>query len=283
MKSFLTAAAVAATLVSGSAVAADLPNKKGPIAPVVVSPWDFAIGAAVRSDYNFRGISQSDRGPGVTAYGEIRYNVADWLQAYAGISGSSVKLPTRPSAEIDLYAGVRPTFGNLAFDFGVMNYTYPREQNNLPLAVLQTNTDFVEFYGKAAYTFNDTVTLGANVFYAPNFLGTGAQGTYASLTGKVVLPYNFAASGELGHYWIGKNNASLGAINLPDYTYWNAGLSYTYKFATLDLRYHDTNLNKAKCYTVSGDPRGAATGLSKWCGQAFIATLSFDLTSKDIK
>ena len=128
-----------------------------------------------------------------------------------------------------------------------MNYTYPREQNNLPLAVLQTNTDFVESYGKAAYTFNDTVTLGANVFYAPNFLGTGAQGTYASLTGKVVLPYNFAASGELGHYWIGKNNASLGAINLPDYTYWNAGLSYTYKFATLDLRYHDTNLNKAKC------------------------------------
>jgi hypothetical protein len=29
--------------------------------------------------------------------------------------------------------------------------------------------------------------------------------------------------------------------NLPDYTYWNAGVSYTWKNLTADVRYHDTN------------------------------------------
>jgi acyl-CoA synthetase (AMP-forming)/AMP-acid ligase II len=45
--------------------------------------------------------------------------------------------------------------------------------------------------------------------------------------------------------------------------------------ATLDLRYHETTLSKNKC--------GLMAGNTKWCGQAYIATLSFDITSKDVK
>jgi uncharacterized protein (TIGR02001 family) len=251
-----------------------------------VSPWDYAIGASLKSDYNFRGVSQSDRGAAVSGYGELRYNFSDMIQGYAGLAGSSVKLPTKPTMELDVYAGVRPTFGNLALDFGAIGYLYPREQtlfDAVPNALTVSNTDFFELYGKGAYTINDMFTVGANLFWSPNYLQTGANGTYASLTGKVTLPANFAVSGEFGRYWLGTTNAFLGSINLPDYNYWNAGLSYSYKFATLDLRYHDTNLNKSQCYTLTTDPRGIGSGRSNWCGAAFIASLSFDLTSKDIK
>ena len=59
---------------------------------------------------------------------------------------------------------------------------------------------------------------------------------------------------------------------------------------TLDLRYHDTDLSKAECNALTADPGAAATGpvvinnltttaASKWCGAAFIAKLSFDLTA----
>jgi hypothetical protein len=33
------------------------------------------------------------------------------LQLYGGIAAASVKLATDPTAEIDLYGGIRPTFG----------------------------------------------------------------------------------------------------------------------------------------------------------------------------
>ena len=33
-----------------------------------------------------------------------------------------------PDAEIDFYAGIRPKFGDLTFDFGVWQYYYPGEK-----------------------------------------------------------------------------------------------------------------------------------------------------------
>lgn len=296
MKKVLISSLFALSALGASAQAADLgAMKAAPMAPVAVSPWDYAIGAAVKSDYNFRGISQSDRGPGVTGYGELRYNFSDVLQGYAGIAGSSVKLPTKPTMELDVYGGIRPTFGALAFDFGGIGYIYPKEQTlfdtvgfvfPLGTALTVKNTDFFELYGKAAYTINDTFTVGANLYWSPNWLQSGASGTYASLTAKATLPMNFAVSGEFGRYWLGTSNAFLGNFNYPDYNYWNAGLSYTYKFATLDLRYHDTNLSKTQCFGLTTDPRGlsvGSAGRSNWCGAAFVASLAFDLTSKDIK
>jgi uncharacterized protein (TIGR02001 family) len=288
MISKLSTVALATFALAAPAAAADLLSKKPPVAPVVVvSPWDFAVGGKLMSDYNFRGISQSDRRPSVTAYGELRYNLNDMFQVYGGAQGWSVKLPTTPTMELDLYAGVRTTVGAFGLDLGVMRYVYPGEvqlntATTFPL-LTPAGTDFTEVYGKATYTFAEAYTVGANVFYTPNWLGTGGSGTYVSGTAKAVLPMDFAVSGELGRYYLGTTNALLGNVNMKDYTYWNAGLSYTYKFATLDLRYHDTNLNKAQCFGLTTDPRGGATGQSKWCGQAFIATLSFDLTSKDLK
>lgn len=279
--------ALAALTLSAPAAAADLITKGPAPAPVAyVSPFDFAFGGKIMSDYNFRGISQSDRGPAATAYAEGRYNINETVQLYSGIQAWSVKLPSDPSAEVDLYAGARLTFGGLGFDFGGMYYWYPRETTlfNGGIPFVKDKNDFFEVYGKASYTFNDMFSAGANLFYAPNFLNTGASGTYASLTGKVSLPNNFAVSGELGRYFLGTTDAFYGFARLPDYTYWNAGLSYTYKIATLDLRYHDTTLSKTQCFAVSGDPAGLANGgRSRWCGAAFIATLSFDITGKDLK
>jgi uncharacterized protein (TIGR02001 family) len=270
--------------------------------PPPPSMWDIAFGAAIMSDYNFRGISQSDRGPSVAAYFEPRFNITPNVQLYAGIGGLSVKLPTAPTAEVDIYGGIRPTFGNLALDFGFLYYYYPRETQqfcgdvacsfvtptNLGLgAFTLRNTDFWEVYGKAAYTFSDVFTLGANVYYADNWLNSGFSGTYASGTAKLASPSGLLGpdvgaylSGELGGYWFS------GPV-LVDYTYWNVGVGLTYKAFTLDFRYHDTDLTRAECFTNSGDlhglPTGSTPGASKWCGSTFIVKLSADTTLAALK
>ena len=120
MKKKVLLSVIAALAVSAAApaVAADMPVKAKVAAPVYVSPWDIAFGGAMMSDYVFRGISQSAKSPSLAAYFEPRYNInANW-QLYAGIAGESIKFPNGAAAEIDLYAGVRPTFGPLALDFG---------------------------------------------------------------------------------------------------------------------------------------------------------------------
>ncbi len=300
------------------AFAADMPAKAGKVVkPVYVSPWDLAFGGGIMSDYNVRGISNSDRSPSATVYFEPRYNVNDRLQLYAGIAGTAVSLPTDPSAEIDFYGGIRPTFGPLALDLGGIYYYYPSERaiNGTTVVVPSGNTtlsnaDFWEVYAKPSWTVNDALTFGGNIYYSPSWLNSGASGLYTSVTAKVTSPTPLFGkdigtylSGEYGHYNFGRTNFVPGVFvdvtgtrgwDLPDYNTWNAGVGFTYKVFTLDLRYYDTDLSKAQCNALTAD-QGASltpavtvnnfttTGSSNWCGSSFIAKLSADLTMANVK
>jgi hypothetical protein len=284
MRSHLFLSAVAA-LTMTSANAADLASaKKAPAAPVVVSPWDYTVGAGVTSNYLFRGISQSDNKPSVNANAEIRYTFSDMFTGYVGIAGSSIKLTNQaqsPGLEFDAMGGVRATIGNFGVDVGVIGYIYP-SFTTAGNAVFPTNPTYYEGYVKTSYAVNDSITFGLNGFFSPSFLDTGADGQYVSATVAWKLPNDFAVSGEFGRQFLGKADVRHGGANLPDYNYWNVGASYSYKIATLDLRYHDTNLSKAKCAGITGETT-AGTGASKYCNAAFVGTLSFALQAKDVK
>jgi uncharacterized protein (TIGR02001 family) len=315
MRRNFLAAVVALTVPAAPALAADIGKvvTKAPPPAAAPSPFDIGFGAAIASDYNFRGISQSDRGPSPFAYFEPRFNVSKDFQLYAGIAGYGVDLATNPSAEIDLYGGARFTFGPASLDIGALYYYYPKEEGHSadPTAkfpaypngnVAFNNTDFWEYYAKLGYAFNDAFSAGAAVYYAPDWLKTGADGTYSSLTFKWVTPWKYGewgsfVSGEYGHYWLGTTDVDpfvwTVAQNLPDYATWNIGLAFTYKVFTLDFRYHDTDLSKEECNILTGDPRatpggtaipGNAAGLqSKWCNSTFIVKLSADLTLDSLK
>ncbi len=287
-------AAVALVASAGLAGAADLLTAKRMPAPVAAAPVaeskliDFAFGARIATDYNFRGISQSDRSWSPHAYGELQL-FDNFL--YAGVAAYRVELPTEPAAEIDLTAGIRPKWGPLTFDFGVIGYVYPDERQFVVdgVALTPRDTDFLEFAGKVSWAVNDAFTLGGGVFYTEDWLGSGSEATYANVTAKYtipegILPAGFAISGEFGHYDLGTATDPGPAFKLVDYNYWNAGVSYTWKNVTLDLRYHDTDLKEIECFTNTTDPRGvlSGSGRSKWCNEAFVATLSVDFTASQL-
>ena len=328
--SLSVAALVAIGLSTGAASAADMGAKVYKKAPVVaaVDPWDIAFGAAIMSDYIFRGVTQSNHQPSVTAYFEPRYNINPNLQLYVGTSFESISFTNRAAAEVDIYGGIRPTFGAFAFDFGVWGYLYPGGECmgvagfaqggcgvgvfNIPLNgnPMKKDVSFYEVYGKVNYTFNDNFSMGGNVFYSPNFLNSGANGTYASITGKYTAPANVLqwgmgsyVSGEFGRQWLGTSGIFYGTVagilpsffpngvNYADYNTWNVGIGFTKSVFTLDLRYSDTNLSKADCNVFTSAFNASAGGapgatpnnpggfVSNWCGSAFIAKLGFDLTA----
>src|SRR5271169_3505324 len=128
MKKVAYSLVLVAGLASSSVMAADMAVKAPPPAAPPPSPWDVVVTAALMTDYNFRGISQSNHKPSTQAGFELRYNSTPSLQWYSGISGESIDFPNAAAAEIDFYAGVRPTFDKLALDFGFWEYYYPGGQ-----------------------------------------------------------------------------------------------------------------------------------------------------------
>jgi uncharacterized protein (TIGR02001 family) len=288
---------VAAVAMSGSAFAADMPVKAAKVAvPPPPPAFDIAFGAWVGSDYNFRGISQSNRDWSAGAYVEPQFNTPIG-QFYIGTAIARIDWPstpsygfTDPSAEVDFYGGWRNTFGAISVDLGGIYYYYPGESFN----GFTRQSDFWEVYAKLAYAITPDLTVGANGFYTPDLLhysstfatagvSEKADAFYGSLTGKWVTPWKWGElgsfiSGELGHWWIdgsGFSDPLVGAGD-PDYTYWNIGLALTYKVFTLDLRYHGTDMSRSDC----GDflVVAAANPATKWCSDTFIATLKVDTT-----
>jgi hypothetical protein len=227
--------------------------------------------------------------PSVTAYFEPRYNINKDLQLYIGTSTESISFANRAAAEVDVYGGIRPTFGAAAFDFGVWGYLYPGGNcadnviaaNGMPgggvcpvstqtifLAdgnVMKKDVNFFEAYAKLNYTINDNWAFGLNEYYSPNFLNSGAWGNYSSITGKYTAPstvfgssgIGMYVSGEFGRQWLGTTDSFYAVAGFPngikyaDYNTWNVGIGFTYKVFTLDLRYSDSDLSKGDCFAFT--------------------------------
>lgn len=171
--------------------------------------FDVGFGVAVTSQYVSRGIPQSD-GFAVQGYIEPSYG---W--AYAGVWASNVGptiASTAPATvEVDLYAGVRPTFGNLTVDLGYAHYFY----NN---GVASSG----EIYLRPSYQFTDWFKAGTAVYFNP----ATSVFQYGEVNAAFSLPHNFGISGAVGTNF-------AGAVN------WNAGASWTYaETVTLDARVH---------------------------------------------
>jgi uncharacterized protein (TIGR02001 family) len=287
MKTFVLSVVATAALATPALAAdiADQPVKAPPAPAAAAPPFDVAFGAAVMNDYIFRGITQSNHKPSVAAYFEPRYNINGNLQLYAGMAGESINFPNTAAAEIDIYGGIRPTFGPVALDFGVWYYLYPGGtcygavgcQVGSPSQFIKSDLSFWELYAKATWTPIEPLALGVSFYYTPSFLNSGADGEYLSGTAKYTGPafangVGWYLSGELAYQWLGTTDSFYGipagvriahdgfttgafanGIPLPDYLTWNVGLGLTWKVFTLDLRYSDTNLSKSDCYAFTGD------------------------------
>jgi uncharacterized protein (TIGR02001 family) len=265
---------VAALAVSvAPAFAADMPAKavKAPVA--APSPFDIAFGVAFTSDYVLRGISQSNRKPAVQGYFEGQYKATDWLTLYAGVWGSSVA-SYNANAEIDPNGGLRFAFGNFGLDVGYIYYWYPD-------GTAGTNAygSFGEGYVRPTYKFADWLTVGANLTGGNNFnngyLIVGSKTAYYySGNATITLPWTPGGVTISINPEIGRQVFQCTGCN--SYTYWDVGLVFNYKAATLDLRYWDTGR-----HGVFLAP--AAFGGKDLAGSTFVATLKFDTTMSALK
>ena len=177
----------------------------------------------ITSDYVFRGVSQTQEDPALQDGVDLSYGVA-----YAGVWASNVDFgASDPTTEIDFYAGVKPTVGDTSLDFGVLYYGYTKDKGLTP-----GSYSYVELKAAASRTFGPA-TLGAAVYFSPEYPGKGGDATYVEANAAMPVAEKLTLSGAVGHQTI---------KNYADYSTWNLGVAYalTDKLSA-DLRYHDTS------------------------------------------
>ena len=292
MKKVVLSVVAALAFSAAPALAADMPAKAPKVAPAAApSPWDVAFGTAFTTDYDLRGVSQSNHKPAAQGYFEVDYTAADWVKFYAGVWGSSLWTGFA-DAEFDITGGARFTWGNFGLDLGLIYYYYPGGNN--VLAGLFTG-NWTEAYAKPSYKFNDWLTVGGvfetafnnfNNKVTPGVIWVGDAGHYFVAGNAVItLPWKphpdvtLSINPEIGYEWYSSGvTANLGLVSD---TYWDVGLDINYKAITLDLRYWGTN---AKPNLVVANQCGpTATGSANLCGDRFVATLKFDTTLSALK
>lgn len=202
------AAAAATVALSGAAMAEEL-------------KLSYNIG--VTSDYVFRGVSQTQEDPAIQGGVDATYGIG-----YAGVWASNVDFGADdPAAEIDLYAGVRPTIGDTSLDLGVLYYGYTKDKGLTP-----GSYSYVELKAAASRAVGPA-TFGVAAYYSPEFPGKTGDAIYYEINGAMPVMDKLTLSGALGHQEIDKAG---------DYATWNIGLTYavTEKLG-LDVRYSDTD------------------------------------------
>jgi uncharacterized protein (TIGR02001 family) len=290
-KVVLSVVAALAMTAAAPAVAADMPVKAAPAAPAAApSPWDVAFGTAFTTNYDLRGVSQSNRKPAAQGYFEVDYTATDWLKLYAGVWGSSLWTGFA-DAEFDITGGARFSWGNFGLDLGVIYYYYPGGNN--AGAGLFTGS-WTEAYAKPSYKFTDWLTVGG-VFESAfnNFNDKVTAGPwvgdahhyYVSGNAVITLPWHPVAdvtlsiNPEIGYeYYSSGVNANLG---FSSDTYWDVGFDINYKAITLDLRWWDTNISNPT-FTHGAQCLNAGS-TTNYCGSTFVATLKFDTTLSALK
>lgn len=209
MKAALIGASVLALFGAGSAQAQAQP--------------EVAFNIGVVSDYVFRGVSQTDEGAALQ--GGVDASFGNGF--YAGGWASTVDFGEGTDAEVDLYGGYRTEAAGYALDFGVLGYLYVNEPG-------PADYSFMEFKAAASRAIGPA-TLGAAVYYSPDFFGADDAATYLEANGAYALADKWTVSGAVGRQWLDVSD---------DYTTWNLGLAYALTdHLTVDVRYHDTDVD----------------------------------------
>lgn len=190
-------------------------------------------GAALVSQYRFRGIGLSDEKPAVQGLVNLEHDSGIYAGAWASSTDGFGELGGS-NLELDLYAGYRTELADgVTIDGGLLYYAYPGSTGG--------EFEFFEPYAKVGLAAGPaTVTLG--LAYAPSQDAIGGNDNLY-LSADAALPVGgtpFALDAHLGR--------SEGDTTLTPgggYTDWSLGASASWNALTARIAYVDTDISTA--------------------------------------
>lgn len=208
----------AALSVAMSAMAVSAPAFAQDEAEEASGPITIAGGAAIVSDYRFRGVSLSDKDFAVQPYLTVKHESG----LYAGVWGSNVAENAGDDLEVDLYAGFAGGDA-VTYDIGATYYVYPGA----------SDLNYVEFTGKLGTTVGPA-TIGGQLSYVPSQDNTGNNDNiYVATNAAVAVPNTpITLTGSVGF-----EDGAFGDDKID----WSIGATAAVSVFTVGVAYVDTN------------------------------------------
>jgi uncharacterized protein (TIGR02001 family) len=215
--------------------------------------WNAPLGGTwsakftVMSEYAYRGVSLTEREPGVQAtIGYTRQIVPDKLDLYLETWGGNVRFA--PAAATELTASASLVFHG--FD-RKLNVWLSASRYNYIESPPELGYNYNEFSLWAGYDFG-AFTADASLCWAPEYYAFSGNGWYKEAEVTVPLPFirlggdlQFKAFASIGNQYIERSlNNGLASDN---YWNWEIGLRAQLRSLLLTLSYVDTSLDVAGC------------------------------------
>jgi uncharacterized protein (TIGR02001 family) len=271
--------AILAAATGGAAAGDSLKDSE----PAADRKFSLSWNVGITSDYMFRGVSQTAERPALQVGADLSYGIL-----YAGLWASNIDFGFNldgariAKAELDLYAGIKPTWGSLNFDFGVIYYAYPGARDNFPSnpAHLFRELDYVEIKAGVSGSPVKNLTTGVTVFYSPEYTSKQGDVWTVELAAAYELPKIWHATPTVGGllgYQAGDFSLAdfaagratyVTANGKDDYLYWNVGLTLAIEKLSLDFRYWGTDISNSGPVAATN----FCTGATFQCDDRFVVT-----------
>jgi uncharacterized protein (TIGR02001 family) len=196
--------------------------------------------ATLTSDYDYRGISQTDSHPALQGSIDYAHDSGFYISAW----GSSLDWGEDSDAnvEIDYFGGFRHEIGStgVTWDLGILAYTYPG----------LASANFVEYYGGLTWSGFNIKTS-----YSNDFAGVGESGWYINGGYTYDFESGFRAL-VYGGYSFGnafEEHAHRGLpLGFP--AYWNYGFGVGYSTDHLYFEVKGVGTDQSGDYKVTSGP-----------------------------
>jgi uncharacterized protein (TIGR02001 family) len=200
----------------------------------------FSGSLEIATDYVFRGESEVADGDIPAIKGSFTWTHEDGI--YAGVFGATNKFESSPDVRAVLapYIGKFGTFGDsdISYNVFVFHYTYPGVEN----------MDYTELWMEVAKDFGP-VNMKVEVTPTLNdwFGVEGWSGINYAIHPSTTFDNGIKVSGSVGYQ-------ELSGEGAEGWTHWNLGMSKNLYGLTVDVRYHDSDIDSS--HKVYGSEQG---------------------------
>ena len=199
-------------------------------------------GAAIVSQYRFRGIGLSDEKPALQGWVNLNHDSGTYIGAWASSTDGFGELGGS-NLELDLYAGYKTEIADgVTVDGGLLYYAYPGSTGG--------QFEFLEPYAKLGLAAGPaSVTLG--LAYAPSQDAIGGNDNIY-LSADAALPLAGTPLALDAH--VGRSEGDTTLTPGGGYTDWSLGASTTWNALTARIAYVDTDISDFDAVAAGATP-----------------------------
>ena len=188
---------------------------------------EISSNVTLATDYIFRGVTQTDHSPAIQGGFDVTGS-----SFYAGSWASNVDFNDGTNIELDLYAGITPTFGEFTFDLGGIFYAYPGSPDDAG------EQDFVEVFAGVSRDFG-ALSWDVKLSYSSDFYLETGPAWYREIGVALPLSDTLSLDGRYGR-------STFDDIPSADYEDYQLGLTLSALDLDWDLRWYDSAITDSR-------------------------------------